>query len=549
MVRDFYVRQSGGNDEAVGTDYFQAYQTVAKCLKHINENEISGDPIVIHVFPGYYLSSILKLVTSDDLDSPISVIGYGNVIIKPTAQLSWMDGVYLSGINFENWTGSLLLNSSNSIYFNQCSFKLSEDYYQQHDLSSREPADAAAVRMSQCTLYGINSVNPGSVAIDVDRKSIISKSIIANCVSLEAGTIVKGSGGDIIDVYSQEDCFDIAGLNEKPPFVSDTPVESPDIRMSQLHANFPFYVNAGPDNSMVGCFGENLCGWSEPISTIYSGSRLESGGITSENTLTEGAPFGEWFNDEAYFNTSWVDIEVELDVNDQMTFYEKDGGQVKAIITPKIYTSGAELAAEIQDKMQALDTEGATYSVIFGSGDKITIQSDATPFNMLVKTDPSLSPIWGSIGFDDSYDRHGTAQYEGDYPLVVGASAGAEIKATRSLIDRVNNVIKIDPAYVLGGTHSKTVSDVVPFKTPASIKGLTCSFGFEGEHSFVDSDNSNTDRTMLVRASNKLFDKFDAAGTTQLDWTHISLEMIDPSIAEKYFFWQYGLVMRTNAIV
>ncbi len=523
----YFVRTDNGDDANSGTDYGNAFKTIAQAGATVeNDDEIK-------VFAGLYNESVIN----GNGKTGVTVRGYGKVIIDATGGSSifynFGQELTVTGIEMlnaaEHWIdtagdhrGFILLN---------CTLACIGVHYQVGPTISFNGSRYTDSHLHNCKIYGLNSLHAESFGT-----MRYSSCLIEKCIGVPT-TSYYACAGDSANVYNSAGCHD-STINV-PPYIDVSDPANPNLKFDIDHVDetFPFYRDNGLHGGMIGCIDTDMVGWIDGTNAAWDGMCLDS---------SEPSSMGAWANYEAYYDTSWVDVNIETGVNDEICFEAVDGVEIKAILTEDLYTSGAQLAAEIETQLNDADTGPSNYTVPFGSNKRIELTSDGAWFDLLIASGSSGSSAYASIGFTGVADRTGTTTYSSDEAIVVGPSGWAEAGAVPAAVT-LAHTIEIDSSFSLNPTSCHAVSPVVPTYVPKVFKGFDCAFTQFGAGA-VDSTGGTGTRTARVRGSNAPFGMHDDTGTTQLDWTDVELGMKDPLMDRPYKFWQYCLVLRTNAI-
>lgn len=528
-MAEYFVRTDNGSDDNNGTDYGSAFKTIAKAASVVVDDD------TIKIFSGLYSESVI-----DGLGAAgVTIIGHGKVIIDAAGgncifynfgQELTMTGLEMLNA-YEHWIdcaadhrGFIMLN---------CTLANIGAHYQVGPTVSFNGSRYTDSHLHNCKLYGLNNISAESFGT-----MRFSSCLIDKCVTVPT-TSFYSCAGDHINVINTAGCHDSTADGQEPPYMDVSDPMNPDLKFDtdNVEKDFIFYRDNGMHGGMIGCIETDMVGWINGTNAEWTGLCFDS---------TEPSSPGAWANYEAYYNTSWVDVQITAGSNNEICFEAVDGVEIIAVLAEDLYTSGAQLATEIQDKLNSADTGPFSYTASFGSNKRIELESDGDWFNLLISTGTSGNSAYPSIGFTGTSDRTGTTLYSSDEAIVVGPSVWAEAGSVPASVT-LAHTIELDLSFSLNPKCCHAVSPVIPTYVPKVFKGLDCSFTSAGDGG-VDSTGGTGTRTARVRASNTPFGMHDDKETTQLDWIDVELGMVDPLITRPYKYWQYCLVLRTNAV-
>lgn len=148
---------------------------------------------------------------------------------------------------------------------------------------------------------------------------------------------------------------------------------------------------------------------------VTSGAKVES--------ATINIPAGDFINgDFSFMGAGYYFNPIEITTANKIDFKVDAGSELTATLTAKVYRDPAELAAEVQTKMDALTAKAITCSYSSSSG-KFTIASaDATSLDLLWSTGTNTATTAGTkLGFVVTGDDTSALSYLADNAQVWSA--------------------------------------------------------------------------------------------------------------------------------
>lgn len=341
-------------------------------------------------------------------------------------------------------------------------------------------------------------------------------------------SIVYGSldaGGPNTVAYNASNVSNLRGVGGwnpatfPPPF---TDAANDDYTLDSGAAHFVKYRTEGMHGSQVGASG---------LGGMFY--HQDGSGIGLDDHL-----LGAWQNDDSYYNPAFQQVVVSLGVNDKIDFTDDDG-TFAATVAPGTYTDGATLATAVQGALNATAST-QIYTCTFSSGVmRYTItNTTGALLSLLWNTGINSGTTIGSdIGYDTSANDIGALSYQSDDAVTIGGVAG-----TTSVI-LSGSAFEMDMGIEPAATSARVLGPVNDFGRAVTPKGLFWGASESGA-SVVDNSQPTSVREIEVRGNSSLFNKTDAGGTTDIDWTMVA-RGTNMSFPMKRW-WNTKVVLRTN---
>jgi hypothetical protein len=514
-MADYYVNSIYGKDTNSGS-VLAPFKTLSKAVSLINNNT--------HI---YILNCT---VSGGNYTLPnktgVKIIGIGNATIDCAGDTRAFyiyrpsGGYFLENLNITGFSSYFLYQGNsiaNSLTLRNCCIyntgSLKDQAYILYNGSSYW-LYAGYFRWWGCTIWGVMMEDHPSG--QSGNKSFYMYECLINTTNSNLPGVNCYRCASNISAYQSNDGF--STVTFPTPFISEDP-STPDLRFDPNHAQFSKYAQGGAYNLCVGNSGRPGVMWR------YSHSFNGSFG----NSTYPGA----WQNDDSYYDPSWQDIVIDSTSN-KIDFNE-GGSEITSTLTDGTYTSGANLATEVQTQ---LNTDGSsTYTVTFTSGQLINIASDGTALNLLWNSGTNAANTAGDLlNFDTASDSTGLTSYSSTSPLNVGGTAGA---TSVSIVDDIGMDLTINP----DATTARAISPVIDMNVPTTL--LRSYVGYDSTGNGGVGDDS-TSGSISVRASNEPFAADAASVPSGLDWVTMETEGRE-TLSHKYRYWQARMTLRLDS--
>jgi hypothetical protein len=445
----FYVDAIGGENTNNGT-LQDPFATLDKALEAVGL--ATGDGHIIYMLEGVY-----KGGNYENSKNGTKIIGIGNVLLDCSGYsgcfiTKGFTDLIVSNIKVSGFSRYFLdvnfdaPEHSDIITLTNCTIFQSGALYSQTYLIDRALGVLKAFKLNfiNSTIWGIKIDSYFSNSLSNDgyycfwTNCIVVKGYFDSDASYTSN--VEACASDNSHLYNAS-----RGINTNtfaiPVYSEDA--NTPDLRFDKDHVNYHKYVSNSAEESPTGNPSRDIRSWAS--------SAIDGTGISSNQML------GSFENDTNTYDPSWQDVVIGTG-NCKIDFNE-GSGELTATLTNKTYTSGDELAAEIQTQ---LNTEGSeTYVVTFSNTQRIVIGSEGDELELLWNTGTNSANTAGTaLKFDVSSDDTAQTTYTADDPLTKGGLAGATDVTVIDDQAYLNLNLKADATF--GCIVSPVVDNIVP---------------------------------------------------------------------------------------
>lgn len=521
-MANYYVHPLAGKSTNNGTSWTTPLATLTQALVKAT---VGTD--VIHLAPGVYFGGDYYMY---DSPSNLTIKGYGaimncagyNYFLKSTRgnRYCYLDGLTITGYstclhNQASYPGA-------HIHYHGCTI------YQKgllKDITYIANGYAKAPRFYGCTLWGIRYSYAGDgdigeygyiydCILQIPYWNIyLNRVYLHNNACSASATSLKGASGWETATY--------------PIPVYDEDSDAPDLRFDPNHVQFAKYATGSYRGGIVG---------------HHAGPSVSFTRHMTRLALDTNLVHGPWTQDESYYDTSFPEVIVSAGANKYIDF-DEGGVELNGSVADNTYTTKATLVAAVAVAMNTAAT--ATISCNVADSLRSTIATDGATLNLLPNSGTNAAnSIYEELGFNTASDYSGQVLYTSDDPMVGGPVGAAPADAAPAKIadDKITIDFDIEP----NGISARSISPVIELSEPAKLKRIYLDRAIE-DLGAIDNSALDAAREIEVRASNTLFDKDDAAGTTTLDWTMIEYDGLK-DLDETYRCWQIRLIVRLDKV-
>lgn len=513
MAQTLYVDALGGSDSGAGTEV-SPYATITYALAQIAQTDSR-----ILVKAGIYREGEFDITGASF--SALKIQALGDVTIDCAGYTYCFDtdqSVAFDGFKITGFSGywAYPTSSGQPTAINCLIYSKGNNRNNTYLVSGTSNNGEATLKNT--TTWGIKiHAQTQNLILTADHCTIVTDFEgldSSSSVSYNASNYVdiRGSGGWDTVTYA-------------PPFISEN-ADNPDLRYNTSGTYFNRYATYGENNQHVGYFGRPVVGF------------INNGFVTG---IGENDIWGSWENDDSYYDDNFEEV-IITSANNKLDF-DEGSGELTATIADGTYTSGADLATEIQTKVNVVAND--THTITYSDSKKIAWASDGSQLDLKVSSGSNVANgAWAYISYTDVIDRTGQNFYVGETPLVGGVQSGAPADATPVII--TSNVAKLDMLTQPLGQSGRLISNVADLKKPTTLKRVYIKY-ISALTGAIDNSSGDATRQIEVRADNIIFDKNDGDSTTDLDWTLMQYDGAE-DINETYRYWQFRVVLRLDAV-